>query len=113
MSTPQQEVMQALGMDGERKSFNWMWIALIVVVGASIYFLQREPPVQVTEYVTQTPKRGKLQVIVTATGTLQPTKQVDIGSEVSGIIQNVFVDFNDKVTAGQTLAQLDAQTLGI
>jgi len=111
MSTPQQEVMQALEMDGKRKPFNKMWIALIVVVGAGIYFLQREPPAQLTEYVTQTPKRGKLQVTVTATGTLQPTQQVDIGSEVSGIIQDVFVDFNDKVTAGQTIAQLDTQTL--
>lgn len=112
MSTPQQEVMQALGMDGKRKSFNWtMWIGLIVAVGAGIYFLQREPPEQLTEYVTRSTTQGKVQVTVTATGTLQPTKQVDIGSEVSGIIQNVFVDFNDKVTAGQTLAQLDTQTL--
>ena len=111
MSTPQQEVEQALGMGGKRKSFNWMWIVLIAVIGAGIYVLQREPSVQLIEYVTQTPTRGELQVTVTATGTLQPTKQVDIGSEVSGIIQNVFVDFNDKVTQGQTIAQLDTQTL--
>ena len=58
----------------------------------------------------QTLTQGELQVTVTATGTLQPTKQVEIGSEVSGIIQNVFVDFNDKVTQGQTIAQLDTQT---
>ena len=111
MSTPQQEVEQALGMGGKRKSFNWMWIVLIAVIGAGIYVLQREPSVQLIEYVTQTPTRGELQVTVTATGSLQPTKQVDIGSEVSGIIQNVFVDFNDKVTQGQTIAQLDTQTL--
>ncbi|MBV1904673.1 MAG: efflux RND transporter periplasmic adaptor subunit [Pseudomonadales bacterium] len=111
MSTPQQEVMQALGLDDKRKSFNWMWIALIAVVGAGIYFLQRDTRVQPFEYVTQKPTRGKIRVTVTATGTLQPTKQVDIGSEVSGMIKKVFVDFNDKVTAGQAIAQLDVQTL--
>jgi HlyD family secretion protein len=111
MSTPQQEVERALGMDGKRKPFNWMWIALVIMVGGGIYFLQQEPPAQQVEYVTQTLTRGELQVTVTATGTLQPTKQVTIGSEVSGIIENVFVDFNDKVTVGQTMAQLDTQTL--
>ena len=111
MSTPQQEVEQALGMDGKRKPFNWMWLVLVAMVGGGIYFLLQEPPVQLVEYVTQTPTRGELQVTVTATGTLQPTKQVDIGSEVSGIIENVLVDFNDKVTVGQIMAQLDTQTL--
>jgi|TARA_B110000444_G_scaffold107704_1_gene101769 HlyD family secretion protein len=111
MSTPQQEVEQTLGMDGKRKQFNWMWAVLIAMLGGGIYFLQRETPVQLVEYVTQPLTRGELQVTVTATGTLQPTKQVTIGSEVSGIIENVFVDFNDKVTVGQTMAQLDPQTL--
>ena len=111
MSTPQQEVERALGMDGKRKPFNWMWIALVIMVGGGIYFLQQEPPAQQVEYVTQTLTRGELQVTVTATGTLQPTKQVEIGSEVSGIIEKVFVDFNDKVIIGQTMAQLDTQTL--
>ena len=111
MSTPQQEVEQTLGMDGKRKQFNWMWAVLIAMLGGGIYFLQRETPVQLVEYVTQPLTRGELQVTVTATGTLQPTKQVTIGSEVSGIIENVFVDFNDKVIVGQTMAQLDTHTL--
>ena len=111
MSTPQQEVERALGMDSKRKPFKWMWIALVIMVGGGIYFLQQEPPAQQVEYVTQPLTRGELQVTVTATGTLQPTKQVEIGSEVSGIIEKVFVDFNDKVIIGQTMAQLDTQTL--
>ena len=111
MSTPQQEVREALGMDGKRRSLNWLWLAPIIVVGGGIVFLQQEPQDPLVEYVTQAPKRGDLQITVTATGTLQPTKQVEIGSEVSGIIENVFVDFNDNVTVGQTIAQLDTQTL--
>ena len=58
MSTPQQEVERALGMDGKRKPFNWMWIALVIMVGGGIYFLQQEPPAQQVEYVTQTLTRG-------------------------------------------------------
>ena len=111
MSTPQQEVEQTLGVDGKRKPFNWMWLVPVAMLGGGIYFFQRETPVQLVEYVTRPLTRGELQVTVTATGTLQPTKQVEIGSEVSGIIENVFVDFNDKVTVGQTMAQLDPQTL--
>src|SRR5262249_29461215 len=50
-------------------------------------------------------------VTVTATGTLQPTNQVDVGSEVSGIIDRVLVDFNSMVKSGQILAELDTQQL--
>jgi HlyD family secretion protein len=56
-------------------------------------------------------ERRDLLVTVTATGTLQPTNQVEIGSEVSGAIQRVFVDFNDSVTAGQAIAELDTAQL--
>ena len=62
-------------------------------------------------YITQPITRNDLIVIVTATGTIQPTKQVDISSELSGTIRKVLVDFNTKVTAGQTLAELDTDKL--
>ena len=56
-------------------------------------------------------KRGDLTVIVTATGTLQPTNKVDVGSELSGIIKSVEVDYNDRVKVGQVLARLDTSKL--
>lgn len=62
-------------------------------------------------YRTQTVARGDLVSIVTATGNLQPTNQVDIGIEVSGLVSTVEVDFNDRVTAGQVLARLDPAKL--
>ncbi len=55
--------------------------------------------------------RGHLTVTVSATGNLKPTNQVDVGSEVSGLVELVFVDDNDRVTAGQVLARLDTSTL--
>ncbi len=62
-------------------------------------------------YATETVRRGNLTVTVSATGNLQPTNQVEVGSEQSGLITQVFVDNNDRVTAGQPLARLDTARL--
>jgi len=62
-------------------------------------------------YVTTEATRGDLTVTVTATGTLQPVNKVDVGSEISGTIRAVLVDFNDRVAKGQVLATLDTDQL--
>ena len=63
------------------------------------------------DYVGADVTRGDLTVKVTATGTLQPLTQVDVGSELSGMVDEVLVDFNDTVKRGQVLARLDPQRL--
>lgn len=62
-------------------------------------------------YQTAKVERGSLTVLVTATGTLQPTNQVDVGSELSGIVKRVESDYNDTVKVGQVLARLDTTKL--
>jgi HlyD family secretion protein len=62
-------------------------------------------------YATQKVRRGDLQVTVSATGNLQPTNQVEVGSEQSGLVTQVYVDNNDRVTRGQPLARLDTARL--
>lgn len=62
-------------------------------------------------YATETVRRGNLTVTVSATGNLQPTNQVEVGSEQSGLVTQVFVDNNDRVTQGQPLARLDTARL--
>jgi HlyD family secretion protein len=62
-------------------------------------------------YVTEPVTRGDLTVVVTATGSLQPTNMVEISSELSGTVRKVLVDYNSTVTAGQTLAELDTDKL--
>ncbi len=79
-------------------------IAVLVVIGIN----GRSKAVQ---YKTEQVRRGNLVVIVTATGTLQPTNKVDVGSELSGTIKQVEVDYNSKVRAGQVLARLDTAKL--
>jgi HlyD family secretion protein len=62
-------------------------------------------------YTTAKAERGDLSITVTATGTLQPTNQVDVGSELSGTLKTVDVDYNDRVKVGQVLARLDTSNL--
>ncbi|MDB5673257.1 MAG: efflux transporter periplasmic adaptor subunit [Sphingomonas bacterium] len=60
-----------------------------------------------TDFATETAQRGNLSVSVSATGKLAPTNQVDVGSELSGLVTRVVVDVNDRVTRGQPLALID------
>ena len=62
-------------------------------------------------YATAPIERGDLRVTVSATGNLQPTNQVNVGSEQSGLITDVLVRNNDRVTKGQVLARVDTARL--
>jgi HlyD family secretion protein len=62
-------------------------------------------------YETAEARTGDLTVTVSATGNLEPTNQVDVGSELSGIVESVAVDDNDTVKVGQVLARLDTSLL--
>jgi HlyD family secretion protein len=90
------------------------WLAAMLVLAAvmAAFVLWRsgaEP--SGPRYATEEARRGNLVVTVSATGKLQPTNQVDVGSELSGTLQEVFVDDNDRVTKGQVLARLDVSKL--
>jgi len=62
-------------------------------------------------YATQEVRRGSLTVTVSATGNLAPTNEVQVGSEQSGLITDVYVENNDRVVKGQPLARLDTARL--
>lgn len=62
-------------------------------------------------YITEPATTGDLTVIVTATGSIQPINEVDVSSELSGTVRKVLVDYNSKVKAGETLAELDTDKL--
>ncbi|MBT2186135.1 efflux RND transporter periplasmic adaptor subunit [Sphingobium nicotianae] len=63
------------------------------------------------DYATATVERGNLVTTVAATGKLAPTNQVTVGSQLSGLVVKVLVDVNDKVTAGQALAEIDPEQI--
>jgi HlyD family secretion protein len=91
-----------------RRRTLWAALALLAAGAAGIWFwLGQRQAAAAPQYTTQAASRGALTVTVTANGTLQPTTQVAIGSELSGTVTRVHVDVNDRVKKGQVLVELD------
>lgn len=92
-----------------------LWITpfvLLLVVAAIWLTAHRSAAAKTTQHFrTEEARIGDLTVTVTATGQLKPTHTVDVGSQVSGIMDNVMVDYNDHVKAGQIIAKLDTTKL--
>ncbi len=94
-----------------RKGKTWGIAVLLLLLGAGAYFgtskYRGGSPVTYTKMEVT---RGDITQIVTATGTLNPVVNVQVGSQISGNIQKLFVDFNSPVKAGQVVAQIDPAT---
>src|SRR5437016_12844358 len=83
------------------------WIALLVVLLIVASVVLQCHSVGGANYQTATITRGPITQAVTATGTLNPVVNVQVGSQVSGNIAKLFADFNSQVKAGQVVAQID------
>ena len=107
-----QTVNAFLGVEERPLWRRWakFWIPGLVALLVGLYFATRgggDGPQYITEAVTE----KSLDIEVTATGNLRPTNQVDVGSEVSGRIDRVLVDVNDRVALGQVLAQINTDVI--
>lgn len=114
-TAPAASVASTLGLDkpasarhGKRRL---IWIGLAIVVAALLIVWGTHKSTAPIQYLSANAHRGALTVTVTATGNLQPTNQVDVGSELSGTVKSVAADFNDRVKVGQVLARLDITKL--
>src|SRR5687768_13957053 len=94
----------------KRRSSWGKWLTAIVLIGAvaagAAWYTQlprEEPP----DYKFGTVTRGDITQIVTANGQLSPVKNVQVGSQISGIINEIRVDFNSRVKEGEVIAQID------
>ncbi|WOB08358.1 efflux RND transporter periplasmic adaptor subunit [Piscinibacter gummiphilus] len=85
--------------------------ALALVAGGVVWWQSNRDANAGPSYATQPITRGNLRLQVTANGTLQPTRSVNIGSELSGTVARVLVDVNDRVKKGQVLVELDTAKL--
>ncbi|PYI79377.1 MAG: efflux RND transporter periplasmic adaptor subunit [Verrucomicrobia bacterium] len=85
---------------------NVIVIIIVLLVGMA-FVLARYGKPRASQFQTATVMRGPITQAVTATGTLNPVVSVQVGSQVSGNIQKLFVDFNSKVKAGDVVAQID------
>ncbi len=94
----------------DRPWVKWPLVALGVVLLVLLVMRLTGGEAQ-TGYATQDVATGDLTVTVSATGKLAPTQQVQVGSELSGLVTQVLVDVNDRVTEGQPLALIDPSQL--
>ena len=94
------------------KKVTWITTAVVVALaggGAWWWWTQRAKADDVT-YRTAKIERGNLQATVSASGAVNPVKQVSVGTQVSGQIKELFVDFNSEVKAGQLIALIDPES---
>jgi HlyD family secretion protein len=89
----------------------WLIGVLALLMAGGVFYLRSRSTASAPQYLSEEVVRGNLTVTVSATGNLQPTNQVDVGSELSGTIESVLVDDNDRVQKGQLLARLDLSKL--
>lgn len=88
--------------------------AIAVCIAAAVWILssllgkKKEPKML---FRTENVKRGDINSTVTATGTIEPVVEVEVGTQVSGIIDKIYVDYNSVVTKGQLIAEMDKVTL--
>jgi HlyD family secretion protein len=111
------DIIQTLGIDQSsrhrKRLKRWLVVTFLAAVAAvaTVVVLNETKASNGMTFKTQEVTRGTIIVTVTATGTLEPRNQVDVGSELSGIIQSVKADYNSRVKVGQALAELDTSKL--
>ena len=88
-----------------------VWTVVLAAAAVGVWLMVR--PSGSGEITVQTARvsRGNISNSVTATGTVEPVTLVEVGTQVSGIIDKLYVDYNDRVTAGQLIAEMDKVTL--
>jgi HlyD family secretion protein len=109
-SAPPREVIQSVHKKKKRTNPIYIVLALLILGVAFWYFFLRTPAKAPLVVRYSAVDIGNISQGVTATGTLQPITTVQVGSQVSGMITDLYADFNTKVTKGQLLAKLDSST---
>jgi len=95
-----------------RKIRNIIIIALIVLIvggGVAFYLVRKKESGEIV-YTTEKLEKGKIVATVSSTGSLSAVTTVDVGSQVSGIIKEIYADFNDRVSENQVIARIDPAT---
>ena len=86
-------------------------IVVIAVLAVAAFLILRKSEKPQIKYKTAEIHRGSIVNTVTATGTIEPIVQVEVGTQVSGIINHIYVDYNSVVKKGEVIAELDKTTL--
>ena len=94
------------------KKYRWLIIVLtMAVVAIGYFYIKPKIEVKNLEYTYTSLQKGDIEASVSSTGTLEAINTVDVGTQISGTIAKIYVDYNDKVNAGQLLAEMDMKLL--
>ncbi|MDW7693841.1 efflux RND transporter periplasmic adaptor subunit [Flammeovirgaceae bacterium SG7u.111] len=85
--------------------------SIVIAIGFAVKFFFFSEKSSEIKVETTKVSRGMIRQVVTATGTIEPITQVEVGTQVSGVIEKIYVDYNSKVKANQLLAELDKTNL--
>jgi HlyD family secretion protein len=99
------------------KGLRWgKWLGVLLVLaaagGAAVWYLKTHKD-EAAQYQTATVTRGNLTQVVTATGQIGPVVNVQVGSQISGIVKKLFVDYNSVVKSNQIIAEIDTSTYDV
>ena len=89
----------------------WVIVAVIVVAAAAAFLLSGNKEKEEVEFVTEAVGPANIENSITATGTIEPVTSVTVGTQVSGIVSKLYVDYNSVVKKGQVIAELDKTNL--
>lgn len=93
------------------KHRKWWIILLAIAAGIVVYFMTGSSSSEGTGFATAAITRGDLRQVVTATGEIQPLNTINVGSQVSGTIEEIFVDYNSQVKKGDVLLTIEPSVL--
>lgn len=89
----------------------WVIVAVIVVAAAAAFLLSGNKEKEEVEFATEAVGPANIENSITATGTIEPVTSVTVGTQVSGIVSKLYVDYNSVVKKGQVIAELDKTNL--
>lgn len=94
-----------------KKRMTLITVLVVAVLGGAVWMFGGSKAKHKVSYVTAEVRKGEISESVTATGTIEPVTEVEVGTQVSGIIDKIYVDYNSVVTRGQLIAEMDRVTL--
>ncbi|SES89398.1 RND family efflux transporter, MFP subunit [Prevotella sp. kh1p2] len=89
----------------------WITVGLVAIVAAVAWLLSGNKKEEEVNFVTEKVALADIQNSITATGTIEPVTSVTVGTQVSGIVSKLYVDYNSVVRKGQVIAELDKTNL--